>query len=59
MSPQDTPGRPGEDKPEGLSKYLKRMKTVLRTRSSSKRQSMVAVPEAAEGPSSTPAYVKL
>lgn len=29
-----------EDKPEGLSKYLKRMKTVLRPRSMSKRQSI-------------------
>lgn len=57
MSPQDTPGRPGEDKPEGLSKYIKRMKTVLRARSSSKRQSLVAAPEPAEASSSTPAYV--
>lgn len=32
-------GRP-EDKPEGFSKYLKRMKTVLRPRSMSKRQSI-------------------
>ncbi|KAJ5356348.1 hypothetical protein N7517_010957 [Penicillium concentricum] len=31
---------PREDKPEGFSKYLKRMKTVLRPRSMSKRQSM-------------------
>ncbi|KAJ5893622.1 hypothetical protein N7495_005313 [Penicillium taxi] len=37
MSPQDN--SPEGNKPEGLSKYLKRMKTVLRTRSSSKRQS--------------------
>lgn len=29
-----------EDKPEGFSKYLKRMKTVLRPRSMSKRQSI-------------------
>ncbi|KAJ6134073.1 hypothetical protein N7523_000395 [Penicillium sp. IBT 18751x] len=43
MSPQDTPGRPAGDKPEGLSKYLKRMKTVLRPRSGSKRQSMTTV----------------
>ncbi|OQD76378.1 hypothetical protein PENDEC_c004G06416 [Penicillium decumbens] len=43
MSPQDTSGRP-EDKPEGLSKYLKRMKTVLRPRSSSKRQSTTTAP---------------
>lgn len=44
MSPQDNPGRPEGDKPEGLSKYLKRMKTVLRPRSGSKRQS-VATPD--------------
>ncbi|KAJ5817845.1 hypothetical protein N7447_007853 [Penicillium robsamsonii] len=37
-----------QDKPEGFSKYLKRMKTVLRPRSMSKRQSIppgVAAPE--------------
>ncbi|KAK9858777.1 hypothetical protein MYU51_018123 [Penicillium brevicompactum] len=34
--------RQGEEKPEGFSKYLKRMKTVLRPRSTSKRQSLVA-----------------
>jgi hypothetical protein len=56
MSPQDTAGRPSEDKPEGFSKYIKRMKTVLRARSSSKRQSVVATPEPAEASSSTPAY---
>ncbi|KAJ5746168.1 hypothetical protein N7520_011350 [Penicillium odoratum] len=43
MAPQDKP-RPEGDKPEGLSKYLKRMKTALRSRSSSKRQS-VATPD--------------
>ncbi|KAJ5587244.1 uncharacterized protein N7459_003009 [Penicillium hispanicum] len=43
MSPQDHPGRSGEDKPEGLSKYLKRMRTALRPRSSSKRQSVAPV----------------
>ncbi|KAJ5098325.1 hypothetical protein N7532_005326 [Penicillium argentinense] len=48
MSPQD-PGRP-EDKPEGLSKYIKRMKTVLRPRSGSKRQSLATLPDVA-GPS--------
>ncbi|KAJ5546196.1 hypothetical protein N7494_003781 [Penicillium frequentans] len=42
MSPQDNPGRPEGEKPEGLSKYLKRMKTVLRPRSGSKRQSVAA-----------------
>ncbi|CDM30816.1 hypothetical protein DTO013E5_537 [Penicillium roqueforti] len=36
MSQHDRP----EDKPEGFSKYLKRMKTVLRPRSMSKRQSI-------------------
>ncbi|KAJ5159901.1 uncharacterized protein N7482_006905 [Penicillium canariense] len=54
MSPQDTPGRSAEEKPEGLSKYLKRMKTVLRPRSGSKRQSVAALPEPA-GPSSSEA----
>jgi hypothetical protein len=54
MSPQDTPARLGEDKPEGFSKYLKRMRTVLRARSSSKRQSLVAAPESAEASSTTP-----
>lgn len=53
MAPQD-PGRP-EDKPEGLSKYIKRMKTVLRPRSGSKRQSVAALPDV--GPSSQSAYV--
>ncbi|KAJ5754870.1 hypothetical protein N7533_004413 [Penicillium manginii] len=46
MAPQD-PGRP-EDKPEGLSKYIKRMKTVLRPRSGSKRQSVAATPDVAQ-----------
>jgi hypothetical protein len=32
------------DKPEGFSKYLKRMKTVLRPRSISKRQSVAGTP---------------
>jgi hypothetical protein len=41
MSPQDRQ----EEKPEGFSKYLKRMKTVLRPRSASKRQSFVVAPE--------------
>ncbi|CAI7664556.1 unnamed protein product [Penicillium bialowiezense] len=51
--------RQGEEKPEGFSKYLKRMKTVLRPRSTSKRQSLVA-PDVAgpvepePGPSSVP-----
>ncbi|KAF3384728.1 hypothetical protein F1880_002713 [Penicillium rolfsii] len=54
MSSQDTPARPGEDKPEGFSKYLKRMRTVLRARSSSKRQSLVGAPESAEASSTTP-----
>ncbi|KAJ5946871.1 hypothetical protein N7454_003710 [Penicillium verhagenii] len=45
MSPQDNPGRPEGDKPEGLSKYLKRMKIALRPRSSSKRQSLLATPD--------------
>lgn len=54
MSPQDKPGRPDGDKPEGLSKYLKRMKTVLRARSSSKRQS-VAAPDV-PAPASQPTY---
>ncbi|KAJ6147935.1 hypothetical protein N7497_009917 [Penicillium chrysogenum] len=54
--PQD--GR--EDKPEGFSKYLKRVKTVLRPRSISKRQSItpgVAAPAetTAEETSSSPA----
>lgn len=57
MSPQDTTGRPAEDKPEGLSKYLKRMKTVLRPRSGSKRQSMTVAPEVT-GQSSTTAYAE-
>jgi hypothetical protein len=56
MSPQDTAGRPGEDKPEGFSKYLKRMKTVLRSRPGSKRQSLVVDPEPATASTSTPAY---
>ncbi|CAL5870597.1 uncharacterized protein PFLUO_LOCUS4836 [Penicillium psychrofluorescens] len=34
------PGPSGGDKPEGFSKYLKRMKTVLRPRSGSKRLSV-------------------
>ncbi|OOQ83194.1 hypothetical protein PEBR_36273 [Penicillium brasilianum] len=55
MAPQDTAGHPSEDKPEGFSKYIKRMKTVLRARSSSKRQFVVAAPEPAEASSSTPA----
>ncbi|KAJ5194825.1 uncharacterized protein N7498_008263 [Penicillium cinerascens] len=54
MSPQDTTGHPAEDKLEGLSKYLKRMKTVLRPRSGSKRQSMTIAPEVT-GQSSTTA----
>jgi len=53
MAPQD-PGRP-DDKPEGLSKYIKRMKTVLRPRSGSKRQSIAAQPDV--GQSSQSAYV--
>ncbi|KXG47518.1 Zinc finger, RING/FYVE/PHD-type [Penicillium griseofulvum] len=36
------------DKPEGFSKYLKRMKTVLRPRSISKRQSVAGVVAPAE-----------
>ncbi|KAJ5106909.1 hypothetical protein N7456_003584 [Penicillium angulare] len=54
MSPQDNPGRPDGDKPEGLSKYLKRMRTVLRPRSSSKRQSVATLPDVPAS-SSTPA----
>lgn len=45
MSPQDNPDRPEGDKPEGLSKYLKRMRTALRPRSGSKRQSVATLPE--------------
>lgn len=54
MSPQDNPGRPEGEKPEGLSKYLKRMKTALRPRSGSKRQS-VAAPDV-PAPASQPTY---
>ncbi|CAG7919119.1 unnamed protein product [Penicillium olsonii] len=43
--------RPGEEKPEGFSKYLKRMKTVLRPRSTSKRHSHAAPETAAAAPS--------
>ncbi|KAJ5997586.1 hypothetical protein N7499_006019 [Penicillium canescens] len=46
MSPQDTPGRPGEDRPEGIFKYFRRMKSVLRPRSTSKHQSL-SVPDVA------------
>ncbi|CAG7941772.1 unnamed protein product [Penicillium salamii] len=46
--------RPGEEKPEGFSKYLKRMKTVLRPRSVSKRQSHAA-PETATAAPTEPA----
>ena len=49
--------RPGEEKPEGFSKYLKRMKTVLRPRSTSKRHSHAAPETAAAAPSE--AYVML
>lgn len=55
MSAQDLPSRPEGDKPEGLSKYLKRMKTVLRPRSSSKRQSVATLPNVGES-SSRPTY---
>ncbi|KAJ5656472.1 hypothetical protein N7507_008422 [Penicillium longicatenatum] len=54
MSPQGNPGRPEGDKPEGLTKYLKRMKTVLRPRSGSKRQS-VAAPDVPASSSQPPA----
>ncbi|OQE31673.1 hypothetical protein PENSTE_c001G09510 [Penicillium steckii] len=58
MAPQD-PSRP-DDKPEGLSKYIKRMKTVLRPRSGSKRQSVAAQPDVGQSsqsaaPATTPA----
>ena len=53
MSPQDNPRRP-EDKPDGLSKYIQRMKSVLRPRTGSKRQSVATMPEVAE--SSSAAY---
>ncbi|KAJ5740163.1 hypothetical protein N7493_000035 [Penicillium malachiteum] len=53
MSPQDNPGRPDGEKPEGLAKYLKRMRTALRPRSS-KRQS-VAAPEVIASASQPPA----
>ncbi|CAG8909296.1 unnamed protein product [Penicillium egyptiacum] len=45
-----------EDKPEGFSKYLKRMKTVLRPRSMSKRQSITpgAAPSATSPPAAAP-----
>lgn len=56
MSPQDNPARPSEDKPEGLSKYIKRMKTVLRPRSGSKRQSVATLSDVA-GPSTQTTYV--
>lgn len=49
--------RPGEEKPEGFSKYLKRMKTVLRPRSVSKRQSHAAPETATAAP--TEPYVIL
>lgn len=52
MAPQNTTAGSGEDKPEGLSKYLRRMKTVLRPRSGNKRQSVATLPDAA-GPSTT------
>lgn len=52
MTSQDTPNRPGEDKPEGLSKYLKRMKTALRPRSGTKRQSVATLSDVT-GPSQT------
>ncbi|KAJ6144614.1 hypothetical protein N7470_008509 [Penicillium chermesinum] len=57
MSPQDRPTQPEGDKPEGLSKYLKRMKTVLRPRMSSKRESVAARPDtvaSSSKPTATP-----
>ncbi|KAJ5875840.1 uncharacterized protein N7529_001424 [Penicillium soppii] len=49
MSPQDR-----QEKQEGLSKYLQRVKTVLRPRSTSKRQSLVVAPEVAGPAEATP-----
>lgn len=53
MSP---PGNTGpEDKPEGLAKYIQRMKTVLRPRAT-KRQSVALMPETTTAPSSSAVY---
>lgn len=54
MSQQNTP-RSDEDKPEGLLKYLRRMKAVLRPRSGDKRQSVATMPDVAS-PSTTATY---
>lgn len=44
--------RPSEEKPEGLSKYIQRMRTVLRRGSSSKRASVSSIGEVLGGESS-------
>ncbi|KAL2006252.1 hypothetical protein VTN00DRAFT_9906 [Thermoascus crustaceus] len=46
--------RPSEEKPEGLSKYMRRMKTILRRDSSSKRASVSSISEAGGDKSSKP-----
>lgn len=44
--------RPSEEKPEGLSKYIQRMRTALRRGSSSKRASVSSIGEVLGGESS-------
>ncbi|KAJ9321763.1 hypothetical protein DTO027B5_8239 [Paecilomyces variotii] len=50
--------RPSEEKPEGLSKYIQRMRTVLRRGSSSKRASVSSIGEVLGGESSKSAAAK-
>jgi hypothetical protein len=47
MSSQNDPSRPGEDSQEGFSKYLKRMKTILK-RSPTARSSISSMQEITE-----------
>ncbi|KAJ5312379.1 hypothetical protein PENANT_c027G02352 [Penicillium antarcticum] len=56
MSSEDT-GRPGEDRSEGVSKYFRRMKSVLRPRSAPRDQSLDTpnVAETAQSIASAPA----
>lgn len=54
MSEPTPSNRPSEEKPEGLSKYMRRMKTILRRDSSSKRASVSSISEAGGDKSSKP-----
>ncbi|KAF4159794.1 hypothetical protein CNMCM6936_009152 [Aspergillus lentulus] len=49
MSSQNGPSQPGEDRQEGFSKYLKRMKTILK-RSPTARSSISSMQEITERP---------